>query len=137
LIPRVLGGNFQGVFLSWNLDLDPDLFSLFHSSQQSPEGQNFVFYRNPEADRLIEQARVEPDEKKRNEIFHRLHAILAEDQPYTWTFQVSEKWGVNRRIHDVRAVDGLGLFWWYPGSLQWWIPVGQQHRSGKTLAAPG
>ena len=137
LIPRVLGGNFQGVFLSWNLDLDPDLYSLFHSSQYSPEGQNFVFYGNAEVDRLIEQSRVEPDQKKRTEMHHRLHAILAEDQPYTWTFQVSEKWGVNRRVHDVRATNGLGLFWWYPGSLQWWIPIGQQHRSGKTVASPG
>lgn len=132
LIPRVLGGKFQGVFLAWALDLDSDLFSLFHSSQFSPNGQNFVFYSNPEVDGLIEQGRVELDQQKRTEIFHRLHAILAEDQPYTWTFQVSDKWGVNRRVNDARAVDGLGMFGWYPSTMDWWIPLSQQ-RAGKGL----
>lgn len=135
LIPRVLGGKYQGVFLSWNLDLDPDLYALFHSSQHSPQGQNFVFYKNPEADRLIEEARVELDDQKRNAAFQKIHALIAEDQPYTFTFQVSDKWGVNRRVKDVRAVDGLGLFSWHPGSLQWWIPIPQQ-RAGKTVATP-
>lgn len=135
LIPRVLGGKYQGVFLGWNLDLDPDVYSLFHSSQVSPQGQNFVFYSNPEVDRLIEQARVELDRQKLSQLYHHLHAILAEDQPYTWTFQVSEKWGVSRRLKNVRAVDGLGLFFWYPGSLQWWIPLYEQ-RAGKVVATP-
>jgi peptide/nickel transport system substrate-binding protein len=126
LIPKVLSGQYQGVFLGWNLDLDPDLYSLFHSTQWSPKGQNFVFYSNPEVDQLIEQGRIEMNDQKRVEIYHRLHAILAEDQPYTWTFQVSDKWGVNRRVKNVRAVDGLGLFWWYPDSLEWWIPRAHQ-----------
>lgn len=132
MIPRVLGGKYQGVFLAWNLDLDPDLYSLFHSSQHSPRGQNFVFYSNARADQLIEQGRVEMDPKRRTEIYRELFAVLAEDQPYTWTFQVSNKWGVNRRVHDVRAVDGLGLFEWYPDSLEWWLAP----RAGTTVATP-
>jgi peptide/nickel transport system substrate-binding protein len=135
LIPRVLGGKYQGVFLAWGLDLDPDLFSIFHSSQHSPSGQNFVFYSNPQVDRLIEQGRVELNQDKRTEIYRRLHAILAEDQPYTWTFQGSEKWGMNRRVRDARAVDALGLFGWYPSTMDWWIPISQQS-ARKSLGQP-
>jgi peptide/nickel transport system substrate-binding protein len=126
LIPRVLNGKYQGVYLSWSLDLDPDLYSLFHSSQKYPAGQNFVFYSNKEADRLIEQARTEMDEQKRNELYRQLHAVIAEDQPYTFTFQVAEKWTVNRRVKNARSVNGLGLFDWYPGKYEWWIPEAQQ-----------
>lgn len=118
---RVLAGEFQGAMLAWSLDLDPDLFSLFHSSQFPPSGQNFVFYSNPEVDRLIEEGRTEFDQARRTEIYRELHRILAEDQPYTWSIQVSTKWGVNRRIRNVQQAEGFGLFGWYPGPMQWWI----------------
>lgn len=119
---RIQSGNYQATFLAWNLDADPDLYTLFHSSQFPPNGQNFVYYSNPEVDRLIEEGRVELDFAKRVEIYHRLHAILAEDQPYNWTVQVSIKWGVNRRVKNVKESKGFGLFFWYPGPLDWWIP---------------
>lgn len=121
LIQRVLAGNYDAVYMSWELDPDPDLFPAFHSSQFPPRGQNFVYYANPEADRLIEQSRRELDRAKRTEIFHRLHAIVTDDQPYTFTVQVSLKWGVNRRVNDVKESRGWGFFQWYPGELGWWI----------------
>ena len=118
---RVLAGEFQGAMLAWSLDLDPDLFSLFHSSQFPPNGQNFVFYSNPEVDRLIEQGRIEFEQGKRTEIYRELHRILAQDQPYTWSIQVSTKWAVSKRIRNVQQAEGFGLFGWYPGPMQWWI----------------
>ncbi|MGZ4779737.1 MAG: ABC transporter substrate-binding protein, partial [Thermoanaerobaculia bacterium] len=45
---RVLGGQYQASFMAWDLDPDPDVFNLFHSSQVPPRGQNLVFYSNPE-----------------------------------------------------------------------------------------
>ena len=74
LIQRVLAGNYQSAYLSWNLDPDPDPFSLYHSSQMPPRGQNFVFYSNPEADRLMEAGRREFDQSKRKVIYRQLHA---------------------------------------------------------------
>jgi peptide/nickel transport system substrate-binding protein len=119
---QVRAGNFDAVYLSWELDADPDPHSLFHSSQFPPRGQNFVFYSNPEADRLIDDARRELDPSKRKDLYWRLHQLLADDQPYTWTVQVSMKWGINKRLHGVAASPGYGLFLWYPGEFNWWIP---------------
>ena len=119
---RIQSGKYQATFLAWNLDADPDVFTLFHSSQFPPNGQNFVYYSNPEVDSLIEEGRVELDLARRTEIYHRLHAALAEDQPYHWTVQVSTKWGVNRRVKNVKESKGFGLYSWYPGPLDWWIP---------------
>ncbi|HUO85507.1 MAG TPA: ABC transporter substrate-binding protein [Thermoanaerobaculia bacterium] len=118
---RILDGNFQGAFLAWGIDPDPDLFSVFHSSQIPPIGQNFVYYSNPRVDQLIEQGRRELDHGRRREIHHELHRILNQDQPYTWIVQVSQKWGVNRRVRNVEVGKGLGLFFWRPDSLQWWL----------------
>ncbi len=121
LIQRILGGRFEAAYMAWDLDPDPDPFSAFHSSQFAPRGQNFVYYQNQEADRLIEQARRELDRGKRREIYQTLHRIMADDQPYTWTIQVSSKWAVTRRVHGIRESKGWGLFGWYPGELGWWV----------------
>lgn len=120
-IERIASGNHQAAYLSWDLDPDPDPYAIFHSSQAPPRGQNFGFYSNPEADKLIEQARRELDVAKRKELFWRVHEILAEDQPYTWIVQVSAKWGLNKRVRGAVASRGLGYYAWYPGELDWWI----------------
>lgn len=131
LFSRVLAGEFQATMLAWSLDVDPDLHSLFHSSQVPPSGQNFVFYANPQVDALIEEGRRTFDAERRQEIYRELHRLLAADQPYTWTIQVSTKWALNRRIRNVEEAEGLGLFGWYPGPLQWWIaPEDRRFASG-------
>ncbi|PYQ29827.1 MAG: hypothetical protein DMF56_08855 [Acidobacteria bacterium] len=125
-IQRVLGGNYDATYLSWDLDPDPDPYALFHSASMPPHGQNFVFYSSAEADRLIDAARRELDRSKRKELYWRLHEVLSEDQPYTWVVQASAKWGINKRVRGVDASPGYGLFLWYPGELGWWIASAPQ-----------
>ena len=122
-IQRILAGNYDAAYLSWDLDPDPDPFQLFHSSQIPPRGQNFVYYASREADQLIEQGRRELRQSARADIYRQLHTVLAEDQPYTWVNQPSMKWVVNRRVHGVRESKGWGLFLWYPGEFDWWLAV--------------
>ena len=125
-IQRILAGNYSCAYLSWDLDPDPDPFPLFHSSQMPPHGQNIVFYSNPQADALIEAGRREFKQSERIKIYRQFHALLADDQPYTWTIQVSSKWAVNKRLRNVNDSKGWGLFGWYPGELGWWIPKSQR-----------
>ena len=121
LIQRVLAGKYDAAYLSWELDPDPDPFKTMHSSQFAPHGQNFVFYANPEADQLMADGQREMNQTKRKAIYQRLHEVLAEDQPYTWTLQVSYKHVLNRRLRNVKESPQYGLFLWYPGELDWWI----------------
>lgn len=134
-IQRILAGNYEAAYLSWDLDPDPDPYALFHSTQIPPRGQNFVFYSNPVADQLIDQGRRELDQSKRKDIYWKLHEVLAEDQPYTWVVQVSAKWGVNRRLRNVVPSRGLGFFLWHPGELGWWIARGNAPAASPPSAA--
>ncbi|HSP34797.1 MAG TPA: ABC transporter substrate-binding protein [Thermoanaerobaculia bacterium] len=120
-IGRIIAGNYDAAYLSWDLDPDPDPYQLFESTQTPPRGQNIVFYANPDADKLIDQARHEMDMGKRADLYKQLQVMLAGDQPYTWVNQPSIKWAMNRRIHDVRLGKGEGLFGWYPGEFAWWL----------------
>ncbi len=116
----VLNRNFQSAFLSWVNEPDPDPYGLFHSSQIEG-GLNVVGYRNEEADQLMEEARAELDPSRRVDLYHQLHDVLARDQPYLWTVQVAEKWGMNARVQGVAVAKGLGLYHWEPGPRAWWI----------------
>lgn len=123
---RVSSGDYESAFLAWNLDADPDLYTLFHSSQFVPDGQNLVFYSNPRVDELIMRARAELDQQKRAALYRELHAILADDQPYTWTVQLATTWAVNKRVRGVEEGKGFGLFYWEPGPRAWWLASGSE-----------
>lgn len=126
MVKRMLAGDYEAAYGAWNLDIDPDNSGAFHTREQAPKGTNFIFYSNPQVDQLLDAARVELDYDKQMKLYHQLHALLADDQPYTWVVQVSSKWGISRRLHGVREARGYGLFDWYPGPFDWWIPQSQR-----------
>ncbi|HEX6087640.1 MAG TPA: ABC transporter substrate-binding protein, partial [Thermoanaerobaculia bacterium] len=125
-IKRIVDGDYQSAYLGFELDSDPDPFNILHSSQIPPRGQNFARYSNPEVDRLIVQARSELDREKRKDMYWRIHELVAADQPYTFTVQVSSKWGLSKRVKGVDVSRGYGLYRWFPGPLAWWIPRDQR-----------
>jgi peptide/nickel transport system substrate-binding protein len=122
VLQRISSGNYGAAYLGFELDADNDPYSILHSSQTPPRGQNYSHYRNPEVDSLIETARRELDRSKRKDLYWKVHQLVSDDQPYTFTVQVSSKWGVNRRLRGVAESRGYGLFRWFPGEQAWWIP---------------
>jgi ABC-type transport system substrate-binding protein len=91
-------GKFDAVVLGWNTGIDPDLFQLWHSSQTGPQQLNFTGYVSPEADRLIEEIRLEYDPARQRELTHALHRLIAADQPYTFLFAARGTTVVDRKI---------------------------------------
>jgi len=91
--------NFDAITMGWSpsrAESDPQ--QIWHSRYIQNQGDNFVQWSNPEADRLIEAGRQELDPEKRLKIWHQLHTILHEEQPYT--FLVERPWNrfVSKRI---------------------------------------
>jgi len=79
-------GKFDAVILGWSMGIDPDLYQLWHSSQSGENQLNFVGYNNPEADALIVEIRQEYDQAIQEQLTHKLHRIIADDQPYTFLY---------------------------------------------------
>jgi peptide/nickel transport system substrate-binding protein len=48
--------HFDACLLAWSLSVDPDAYEIWDSSQIE-KGFNFVYYRNPEVDQLLEKGR--------------------------------------------------------------------------------
>jgi peptide/nickel transport system substrate-binding protein len=80
----ITSGNFQLFTLRWlGANDDPDFFYyVFDSHQFPPAGANRGRYSNPELDRLLEQARIEPDRQARKKLYDQAQEIVAHDQPY-------------------------------------------------------
>ncbi len=92
--------------LSWIADY-PDaenFLQLFYSPNASP-GSNRSNYRNPEYDRLCEQARVMPDSDERTALYRRMASIIQEDCPWIFTHHPAacvllQPWARNFEYHD-------------------------------------
>ena len=102
------------IFLPPNLDPYP----YYHSSQWTPKGQNIGFYKNAEADRVMEAAQRELDSGKRLELYRQVHRILAADPPADFLWGAEQPWAIARRVEGVQT-SPLGLFHFLPGPLGW------------------
>jgi len=77
--------DYDACVLGWGLGYDPDVYSIWHSSQRK-KGFNFNGYKNEEVDRLLELGRTEFDREERRKIYFRIHELINDDQPYTFLF---------------------------------------------------
>jgi peptide/nickel transport system substrate-binding protein len=119
-VEKVDAGDFEAASLAWSaVDPNPDPYPYWHSSQCPPAGLNNACYRNPEADRLMVEARRELDPSRRDALFHRLHAIFREDAPAIFLVNSTQKFGFDRSIRGL-TTSPLGLFGIWPGPLSWW-----------------
>ena len=119
-LQSVDGRNFDAVILGWSIPpIEGDPYQVWHSSQ-AEKGSNFVGFINPEADKMMEDARLEFDEPKRFDLYHRFHAILHEEQPYTFLFCMQDLEAVDKRFHNVKVYK-IGL-----DSREWWTPTNLQ-----------
>lgn len=107
---------FEAVLLAWQMSRDPDIFDLFHSSKTAPGEFNFVSYRNEEVDRLLEEGRRIFGEAERAAVYQKIHAILADEEPYAFLYVPDALPMVHRRFRGVEeAPAGIGhnLIHWY------------------------
>ena len=79
----IKASRFQLYSLAWVGIKLPDIFRyVFHSEAVPPAGANRGRYRNPEVDRLIEQAEREPDLERQAVLYRRVQALIHRDLPY-------------------------------------------------------
>ncbi len=120
LLPRLSDRKFEAMVMGWGGDIVEDNYQILHSSQIGNRGANYVGFRNPQADALLEQIRRTMDEQKRDELSRQLHRIFHEEQPYTFLFARPTMRLVDRRFENIK-VHPLGLNY-----LEWYVPKNSQ-----------
>ena len=116
---RLLSRNFDACMLAWLLDVGPDSYQIWHSSQ-AEKGSNYPGLQHPEVDQLLEDARLEFDLDKRITMNHRIHEIVHEEQPYLFLYARPGLIAMDKRFHGVNnKTGGMDPFDWYvPEELQ-------------------
>ncbi len=104
--------NYDAMVLAWvGGDINPDKYSVWHSSQTHPYELNHVGYQSAHADELIERIRVEYDPEAQIRLARELDRLIAEDQPYTFLYEPLKPIVLDKRIVRVlKAPDGTEQF---------------------------
>lgn len=110
-------GTFDTLAMSWgSSDPEWDPKQIWHSDSAIVGGSNFVHYKNPEVDKLIDSGREMMDKKKRIAAFQKVYEIIAQDVPYIFMF--------NRKfdfyVHTSRMGMPAETFNYNVGVRTWW-----------------
>jgi peptide/nickel transport system substrate-binding protein len=77
-------GEYQMFLLGWSGRIDPDGNSYVFLHTKAP--QNEAFYSNPEADKVLEDARLITDPAQRKAIYEKLTKIALNDEPLIYLY---------------------------------------------------
>jgi peptide/nickel transport system substrate-binding protein len=77
-------GEFQGFLIGWSGRIDPDGNSYVFLHSNAP--QNDGGYSNPEADKLMEDARLITDPAQRKALYEKMTKIVLNDEPLIYLY---------------------------------------------------
>jgi peptide/nickel transport system substrate-binding protein len=93
---------YDATSLRWgNSDVVQDPYEVWHSSQ-AKDGSNFISFKDPLADTLMEAARAALDDARRNELYRRLGRRLYDEAPYTFLYSRPSLDAVRDGVHGLR-----------------------------------
>jgi len=102
--------------------VEDDPQQIFSSSAIKGVGDNYVQFSDPDVDAAIEKARHTMDEKTRIQLWHEVHRLIHEGEPYTFLFSDKELDAIDKRFKGVEPTK-MGLMytkneWYVPKSMQ-------------------
>lgn len=115
--------DYDACYAAWQLNVTPDdPYQIWHSSQTIAEGSNWISYKNPEADKLLEENRITFDDVKRKEILDKWQQMIYDDQPVTFLWSETSRYFYSDRFKNTRwysyPSSGLLNEWWTPKNMQ-------------------
>jgi peptide/nickel transport system substrate-binding protein len=133
---RMFKHNFDAMMLAQFTDPSPSGYKQqWGSLGAPPAGQNWVSYRNPSFDALLDSALATSDASKMHGFMRRAFQMQIADAPGVWLYDVSTIGAVQNRIHTVTLrPDG-----WSVHLADWTIPPNERiarDRVGLGTATP-
>ncbi|MEO8377960.1 MAG: ABC transporter substrate-binding protein, partial [Candidatus Sumerlaeota bacterium] len=99
--------NFDATRFASTVELDPDPFQIWHSSQMENKGDNFFSYSNPKVDDLCVRIRETIDPEERWKMAMEIHRIVYADQPVCFLESFDEEYFYNRKLHGIKFYAGV------------------------------
>jgi peptide/nickel transport system substrate-binding protein len=115
--------DIDGVFTVFSSPTVPDPITdanRYHSSQIKPGGQNYLLYKNPRVDAILDEVQAVRDQKQRAQFFYEYQDILAREVPMVplYTLTGVDIWN--------KKFTGFGVTQWGGGVITFLEKVRQQ-----------
>jgi ABC-type transport system substrate-binding protein len=108
---------FDAYFGGWGTGLDPDPFSLWHSSQctteEEPELFNYICFQNERADELITEGLLTADQDERAAIYQEFEQIMFDEQPYLFAWSDLAREGLSANLESTAGELQLDSALWH------------------------
>jgi peptide/nickel transport system substrate-binding protein len=113
------GTDYEGFIIGWSLGLDPDSYSIWHSSQQGKGQFNNIGYSNPTVDAALIAGRNGPDCSKpaRQKQYNTIDKELNNDAPYTFLYNQDVLLFMNKKLQGTAPTTISTTH----NIEQWWI----------------
>ena len=95
------GHDFDADVIGWSLTAEPDMYSIWHSNSTHPSENNYIQYKNPDLDKVIEDSRTHCAQADRKAAIKSANQILNEEQPYNFGFAQNVLLGVNKKVQNI------------------------------------
>ena len=82
-VSSVIPSEFQAYLAIFEIPIDPDQYSMWHSTQK---GTNITHYTDPRIDKLLEDGRSELEIEERRKIYLDFQRFLVEDSPAAFLY---------------------------------------------------
>lgn len=92
--------DFQTIFFGLETSRDPDRYINWHSSGINP-GYNFTSFKNPTADKALEDGRQETDQNKRIEDYSKFQDSFDSGLPAIFLFHPTASYYISNRISGI------------------------------------
>ncbi|MCC6934819.1 MAG: hypothetical protein IT406_03995 [Candidatus Yanofskybacteria bacterium] len=92
--------NYQVLLFGEIMSIDPDPYTLWHSSQRQEPGLNLALYKNDTADKLLEEARQTLNPLERMQKYDEFQKVLIEDIPAVFLYSPHYLYGLDERVHS-------------------------------------
>jgi peptide/nickel transport system substrate-binding protein len=100
---RYKNREFKMYFFTWPESPEPDryLYTLFHSQARG------YYYKNPEADKILDQGRKTFNLVERRRVYQGLHKFMVQDVPWVFLYSQKTGFGVRSGVKWEAPWDGL------------------------------
>ena len=114
--------DFDIIYASWVFDDSADISTLFLSAEIGPWKNNFGAFSSPEVDSLIVESKLTLDHEKRRTINRKLHEIIAEENPYSFLWTLTNYAAYNKKLRRV----AIHPYKYFSFADDWYIPESEQ-----------
>lgn len=119
--------NYEALLFGAVLNIDPDPFSLWHSSQKRDPGLNLALYDNKGADTLLEEARQTLNPLERAKKYDDFQKLVIEDIPAVFLYnplyihgQAKKVKGSNGNLISLPSDRFINIEGWYISTKRVW-----------------